>query len=91
MLCGMGEGMNLRTLLGEARRARGVTQVQLMNAIGLKQPASISRWENGASIPDPRVLERIIVALDLDPDEVWPLWGYAYAERTRAAMELGEG
>ena len=67
-----------------------MTQVQLMNELGLNQSASISRWENGAAIPDPRVLERLIVVLGLDPDEVWPLWGLAYAERARAALDLAE-
>lgn len=88
---GMSKGEELAALLQAARGQVGMTQVQLMIALELQQVASISRYENGKSIPDPQVFARMIDALGLDADQAWELWGLAYAERTRAAMEaLGD-
>lgn len=87
----MSKGEQFASLLREARAAAGVTQTELMIDLGLRQVASISRYENGRSIPDPEVFHRIVAVLGLDPDDAWTLWGLAYAERTRAALEaLGD-
>jgi transcriptional regulator with XRE-family HTH domain len=84
------KGEKLAAMLEQARRAKGLTQVEMMSAVGLRQPVSVSRYENGHAIPDPPVFERIIAELDLDADKAWELWGLAYAERTRRALkELG--
>lgn len=85
------KGEELAALLLAGRQAQGVTQVELMIALGLRQVASVSRYENGHSIPDPPVFVRLIAELDLDADEAWELWGLAYAERTRRALQELEG
>ena len=89
---GMTRGdVTLRELLLGGRKRAGMTQVELMIALELRQAASVSRYETGATIPDPKVFSRMISVLGLDPEEAWPLWGLAYAERTRAALEeLGD-
>ncbi len=81
------KGEKLAAMLEQGRRAKGLTQVQLMIAVGLRQPVSVSRYENGHSIPDPPVFGRMIAELGLDPDAAWELWGLAYAERTRRGLE----
>lgn len=87
----MTKGEQLAVLLLDGRRAAGFTQTELMIALGMRQAASISRYENARSIPDPQVFQRIVSVLALNPDEAWTLWGLAYAERTRAALEeLGD-
>lgn len=83
--------VTLRALLLAARKAEGMTQVDLMLALGLRQPVSVSRYETGASIPDPKVFSRMISVLGMDADQAWRAWGIAYAERTRQAVEeLGD-
>jgi len=81
-------GDTFRALLLNGRKRAGLTQFELAIAVGLRQAVSVSRYEQGRGLPDPAILERLIVALALDAEEVWPLWGLAYAERTRAALDL---
>lgn len=87
----MGKGEEFAALVRDGRKARGLTQFELANAVGLRQTISISRWENGHTIPDPPVCEKVIHALGLDPDQVWPLWGLAYAERVREGLSELKG
>lgn len=47
------------------RRARGLTQVELAEAIGVHQN-TVQRWENGA-MPRPGQLVRIAATLGVDP------------------------
>lgn len=56
--------------LGELRRARGLTQVQLAERTGIDQ-AAISRIENGQTQGmDFSVLERLCAALDCEPGDL---------------------
>lgn len=89
---GMTRGdVTLRELLLGGRKRAGMTQVELMIALELRQAASVSRYETGATIPDPKVFARMISVLGLDADQAWRAWGIAYAERTRQAVkELGD-
>jgi len=48
-----------------ARAKKGMTQQELAERLGTKQP-SIARIESGAALPSVRTLERIARALDLD-------------------------
>lgn len=89
--CRVKNGDTLRALLLTGRKRAGLTQFELAVAVRLRQAVSISRYEQGRGLPDPAILERLIVALALEPEEVWPLWGLAYAERTRAALDLASG
>lgn len=83
---GMGDVEKFRALLADARRAKGLTQMEVTLAVGLRQPVTISRYETGTSFPEPPMLERLIALYDLNAEEVWPLWGLAYAERARSAL-----
>ena len=86
----MRKGEEFAALVRDGRQAHGMTQFALANAVGLKQTVSISRWENGRSIPDPEIFEKLIAALELDADQAWPLWGLAYAERVREGIRALE-
>lgn len=55
----------MRTDLIEARRAAGMTQQQLAEAIG-KDQGSISRYESGATEPDKDVAMALARALGID-------------------------
>jgi transcriptional regulator with XRE-family HTH domain len=86
----MREGEKFRALLVHARHEKGLTQMDVTLAVGLRQPVTVSRYETGSSFPEPPMLERLIALYDLDAEEVWPLWGLAYAERAREALRLSE-
>lgn len=47
-----------------ARRAKGMMQVDLADALGVTQ-ASVSHWERGLRVPDPEVLNRLAAELDV--------------------------
>lgn len=49
-----------------ARRAQGLSQVELADAAGVTQ-AAVSLWERGQRIPEPPVLERLAAALEVLP------------------------
>ena len=59
----------VRTRVGravqEARTARGLTQTELAQALGVSQP-SVSAWEVGRALPSSEVLIRIADELGLD-------------------------
>ena len=83
----MGEVEKFRTLLADARRAKGLTQMEVTLAVGLRQPVTISRYETGTSFPEPPMFEKLIALYGLDAEAAWPLWGLAYAERARRGLE----
>jgi transcriptional regulator with XRE-family HTH domain len=87
----MTKGEQFREMLVAARKAKGLTQMDVTLALGMRQPVSASRWETGASMPDPPKFERLIALLGLDADPAWELWGLAYAERVRAGVSALEG
>lgn len=76
----------LAALVRRARATAGMTQFDLAVAVGLKQNVSVSRYENGHSVPDPQIMERIVAVLGLNPDEAWRAWGIAYAARVRRGL-----
>jgi transcriptional regulator with XRE-family HTH domain len=82
----MGEAEKFRAMLVQGRKAKGLTQMDVTLAVGLRQPVTVSRYETGTSFPEPPMVERLIALYDLDAEEVWPLWGLAYAERAREAL-----
>jgi transcriptional regulator with XRE-family HTH domain len=84
----MGEAEKFRAMLVQGRKAKGFTQMDVTLAVGLRQPVTVSRYETGTSFPEPPMVERLIALYDLDAEEVWPLWGLAYAERAREALRL---
>ena len=62
------EAARIRFELGEAVRLRreelGLTQLQLAERTGLKQPA-VARFEAGGTMPTLPMLERLATALDM--------------------------
>lgn len=68
-------GLLGRTLVA-ARKAKGMTQRQLADALGLSESdrTTISRWETGATLPTPPSLAALMLALDLDEDSTNRLW-----------------
>lgn len=57
----------LGEVLETARRARGLTQEQLAEAVGIRQ-AALSRYEHGLRQPDEDTLARLADALGVTPD-----------------------
>jgi len=65
----------ISTLIRDARRIAGLTQVELARRLGTTQPV-ISRWERGGDEPRVSTLTRILRAcgqrlvLSVEPDDV---------------------
>lgn len=55
--------------LREVRKERGLTQGQLAEALGVSQK-SISRWENGKTMPDYSLLPSICEVLGINVAEL---------------------
>lgn len=68
--------------LREARRAAGLSQVDLARLAGLRQ-STISAYETGVAVPSADALTRLMVALGADTPEAL---GYRY----RAALVVEE-
>lgn len=73
--------MNLGTVLETARRAQGLTQLELAELVGVKQP-SIVRYEHNLREPEPEVLDRIAGALGVTPEFL------THASRPEGAMAV---
>ena len=58
--------------IARVRREKGITQAQLAERLGIKQPM-IARWETGKRKPKIETLMRIAKALGVQWTE---LWGY---------------
>jgi Zn-dependent peptidase ImmA (M78 family)/DNA-binding XRE family transcriptional regulator len=57
---------NIGLVIETARRAQGLTQAQLSQAIGVTQ-AALCRYERGMREPEGEILERLAVALNVTP------------------------
>lgn len=57
---------NVGDMLAVARKAKGLTQEQLAERLGVKQP-TIGRYEAGERVPDDAALERLAAELDVTP------------------------
>ena len=55
--------------LSQLRREKGLTQKELADKIGVSDK-TISKWENGRSIPDLTYLEALCTALDITTNEL---------------------
>jgi Zn-dependent peptidase ImmA (M78 family) len=58
---------SLGLVIETARRARGVTQEELAESVGIRQGA-LSRYENGLRQPDEQILTKLADALDVTAD-----------------------
>ena len=61
----MSMGGNIRA----ARRAAGVTQVELAAKLGVNQK-DVSRWEQGKQIPSTETLTKLCKFLDVSADNI---------------------
>lgn len=65
---------NIKVLLGkrikEIRKRRGLTQEKLAELAGIETP-SMSNIENGKNYPNHETLEKLSVALDVSPYELY--------------------
>jgi transcriptional regulator with XRE-family HTH domain len=50
---------SLGAKIRRARRAAGLTQVQLAQALGVADPVTVSRWERGESVPHRMVTRQL--------------------------------
>jgi transcriptional regulator with XRE-family HTH domain len=57
----------------EGRRAKGMTQVELAEALGITQQA-VSEWEAGRKTPSNTMKAALLDVLDIDPVDVLPEW-----------------
>jgi transcriptional regulator with XRE-family HTH domain len=64
--------MNLGENLKKARKAAGVTQIELADRLQIYQK-DISRWENNDLTPSALTLARICEALEASADEILEL------------------
>ena len=55
--------------LQEFRRGRGITQEELADFIGVTK-ASVSKWENGQSLPDILLLPQLAAYFDVSVDDL---------------------
>ena len=53
--------------ISELRKAKGVTQEQLANSLGVSFQA-VSKWENGISVPDTLLLPQIAEYFNVSVD-----------------------
>ena len=60
----------LRRTLAERRRALGISQSEVLEGVGIKQPVTFYGWEKGTSRPTVTHFRRYVTLLGLDPDDV---------------------
>lgn len=65
--------LNIGKCIIEKRKAKGITQEQLANYIGVSK-ASVSKWESGVSFPDILLLPELATYFNISVDE---LLGYS--------------
>lgn len=63
-------GMIVPDALKAARKAAGMTQQQLADALKVEQP-TINRWENGKRSPEPSQVASLAAALQVDPSALY--------------------
>ena len=57
----------LKDIIREARLARGLSQYELADMLGVRN-AAVSSWETGKMNPSPENMVALITVLDLDED-----------------------
>jgi DNA gyrase subunit B len=62
-----------RTLLAQARRASGISQRDLCDKIGIRQPVTFYAWERGESRPTLSNFKAYVAAINLTWESVEPL------------------
>ena len=60
---------NIGEFIQQSRKAKGFTQKDLGDRIGVSDK-TISKWENGNSIPDTSILNELCATLDINVNEL---------------------
>ena len=60
---------NMGKVIQAKRRAKGMTQEQLAQLVGVSS-AAVSKWETASALPDVALLCPLARALDCTPDEL---------------------
>lgn len=76
--------------LAEARRAAGLTQAQLAETLGVSD-RSISRWENGVTMPDVSLFVPVCDALGITLDEFFSGERQAQTPQAQVSAQHMEG
>ena len=76
--------------LAEMRKAKQLTQAQLAETLGVSD-RSVSRWENGATMPDISLFRPLCAALDMTLDEFLSGESSAPQSQTQVSVQHMEG
>ena len=82
--------MQMKDVIRQKRRERGLTQEQVAERLGVSAPA-VNKWESGASYPDITLLPALARLLETDLNELFCFReNLTKEEITRYANEIGE-
>ncbi len=73
---------NIGVFIARVRKEKGMTQEQLAESLGVSQ-RSVSRWENGKTMPDLSLYEPLCEALDIQVSEL--LYGKRMSDEEKSA------
>ena len=63
------DNVKIGKFIAQCRKEKGITQSQLAEQLGVSNK-SISRWENGVTMPDISMYEALCLALDIQVSEL---------------------
>ena len=82
--------MQMKDVIRQKRRERGLTQEQVAERLGVSAPA-VNKWESGASYPDITLLSALARLLETDLNELFCFReNLTKEEITGYANEIGE-
>ena len=64
---------NIKNNLRACRKAKGLSQFQVMQYLGLKSMDRISRWESGLAYPSVVNFIKLLELYDVTPREMYPV------------------
>ena len=68
------KGSIFANLIAVARKARGISQIEACELVGIGDPSTLSKWENGAVAPSEDMVIKLMDAYDD------PIIGYIYLQ-----------
>lgn len=63
------DGMKIGKFISQRRKILGLTQKQMADELGVSDK-TVSKWENGASLPDITLLQKVCGILEIDLNEL---------------------
>lgn len=86
----IGAGSQMETfgaIIRAAREAKGLKQREVAHLVEpYMQGAHLWRWEADKNLPNADRLARLIEVLELDPDQIWRIWGEAQVRDREEAV-----